>query len=83
MDALLLVLALALNAVDAVNTCRGLRAGAVEQNPLMGQSCARVVAVKSAAFAVIPLWPRGPVRRVYVGSLAVAGGVGFALSVKY
>lgn len=83
MDALLLILALALQAADAGYTCRQLGRGGRELNPLLGQSCARVVGMKAAALGVTPLIRHKVMRRVYLGSLAAGGAVGVTFSIRW
>lgn len=78
-DTLLLLLALTLQTADGVNTCRGLERGGRELNPVLGQSCFRLAAVKAAVFLPVPILSR-PARRLYLGALATAGGVGFTVT---
>lgn len=85
MDTVLLVLALTLNAADATVTCRDLAAGQRELNPLLGgrhATCGRVVATKAAAFAVVPLF-KGRFRTAWLGGVAVGGGAGLVISLRY
>lgn len=80
MDTLLLVLALSLQMADAAQTCHLLKQGAREFNPVLGQSCAQVVGVKTAMLALVPLWPAGRGRRAYLTGLAIGGGVGVGVT---
>lgn len=78
-DTLLLVLTLALNAADAVVTCDGLRRGGRELNPVLGQSCARVIGVKAGVIAAALPLPTRP-RRVLLAGTAIGGGLGVTLT---
>lgn len=75
MDTLLLLLAFSLQTGDAVITCRALHAGtARELNPIVGQSCARGVALKAGVMTGIVLLPQKP-RRIGLGLMAGAGAI--------
>lgn len=78
----LFLIALSLNGADAAITCRQLRQEQTELNPVMGQSCGRIVGVKAAFLALTPVIDRRW-RNWYLGSLAVGGGIGVAVSLKF
>lgn len=82
MNEWILALAIAVQTADAANTCRGLASGAREANPLLGQSCASVVAVKAAFFSplVVPIGRRA--KNVIGVGLIAGGGVGVTLSLR-
>lgn len=75
----LLLLALVLNAADAAHTCRVLRHGGLELNPLLGQHCDRIIAVKAATIGVAVLLPRRAKRIVLLGAV-IGGGLGVTVS---
>ena len=74
------ILAIVAQTADAGYTCHRLSQGAREMNPFLPQSCAGIVAMKSAALATAPLWPRSTQKWV-LGALTVSGGVGLTLSI--
>lgn len=73
------LLGLALNTADAAYTCHVLRQGGRELNPVLGQSCGRVITAKAAVFGVIPLLPRRGRRAVAIGA-TLGGGIGISVS---
>lgn len=81
MDALVLVLAILANALDVGVSCHRIRHGARELNPLLGDTCRQIALTKAAFFAPVPFLPRH-YRRIYLGALAVSGGVGVAVSLR-
>lgn len=83
MENFLVALALVLQTADAAATCRVLRDGGREQNPVIPRSCAGVVAYKAASLAAIPLVPRGRWRLAVAGANASAGGLGLSLTVAW
>lgn len=86
MDTLLFTLALLAQTADAALTCRTLAEGGREVNPALvrvgATSCAPIVAVKVGAVAAIPLFPKGPWRRVYMGTLVASGAVGVTFTLR-
>lgn len=78
----LLLAALLAQAGDAATTCAALRRGGVEQNPVYGQSCARVVAVKAASMAGIALVPNRKVKVVLSAYALGHGGVGLTVNLS-
>lgn len=81
MDTLVLVLAILTNALDVGVSCHRIRHGARELNPLLGETCRQIALTKAAFFLPAPFLPTHH-RRVYLGALAVAGGVGVAVSLR-
>lgn len=74
------ILAIVAQSADAGYTCHRLANGARELNPVYGQSCAQVVAVKSAGMASIALFPKS--RQKWLLSAAIVnGGVGVGLTI--
>lgn len=58
----LFVAALAAQSADATYSCHVMRHGGRELNPLLGQSCTRLVMAKAVAMTMPVLVPKGKLR---------------------
>ena len=78
----LIAVAVALQLADGAYTCRALARGGVELNPLLGKrpSCARILATKGAALALIPIARRGRWRNTMVAANIASGSVGITIT---
>ena len=74
------ILAIVAQSADAGYSCHALHHGARELNPLLGQSCARIVVTKASMIGVVPLLPE-PSQKWMLGALVVSGGVGVSVSI--
>ena len=74
------VLAIVAQSADAGYTCRNLSRGARELNPMLPQSCAGIVAIKTASFGIVPLLPKEK-QKFALGILAAGGGIGLGVTI--
>ena len=75
------ILAIVAQSADAGYTCYRLRQGAVERNPFLPQSCAGIVAMKSASFGIVPLLPKDQ-RKWGLVALAAGGSIGVGVTIS-
>lgn len=74
----LLLIAILSQSLDAANTCHKLNSGNYKElNPIFGQSCGQVIAVKSSLFTPF-LFTNNKGWKI---GLIVGGGVGITLSI--
>lgn len=76
----LAIIAIVAQSADAAYTCHALKHGARELNPIIGQSCKRAIAVKSAALGAAFVVPDRERRWILIANIA-AGSVGFGVSI--
>lgn len=75
----LTILAIVAQLSDAGMTCNALKNGKKELNPLLPQSCAGVIAIKSAT--LVPLIPlKGKAQKIYAGMMIGSGSIGITIS---
>ena len=76
------ILALVAQSADAGYTCHRLSQGAREVNAVLPQSCAGIVAIKSAAIITVPFWPASK-QKWALTALTIYGGVGVGVSMAW
>lgn len=76
-----LLLALLAHGLDSAQTCRMLKNGGIEKNPLLPQSCIGIIAVKGVLLTpLIPLRKNEKHFKIYAGVMAGSGAFGFTVS---
>lgn len=74
------VLAIVLHTADSVQTCEKLSNRGRELNPVLGQSCTRVVLLKTAGLTPMFVLKHGKAKKFYTIGMIGSAGIGLGIT---